>query len=315
MKLVLALLIGAAAWGQGANSAPPAEDRYANLPAQSIGANDLLSVNVYNAPELSKSVRVDPDGFIRLPMMKQKIKVEGLMPVEVETSIQEALKHEQILVDPYVTVNMAEYKSRPISVMGAVKTPLTFQADGVITLLDALARANGLADGAGSEILVTRMQPNPNGDSTALVQRIPVKALIDQADPEMNVKLHGGEEVRVPTVGKVFVLGNVRSPGAFLMNEAADTTLLKAVAMAGGLSPLATKMAYIIRQDNNGTKNEIPVELGKIMDRKAPDATLVANDILYIPDAKGKRAALAALEKMLIYGSGASSAVIYGTMH
>jgi polysaccharide export outer membrane protein len=142
-----------------------------------------------------------------------------------------------------------------------------------------------------------------------------VKSLIDAADPEMNVKLSGGEEIRVPTVGKVFVLGNVKQPGAFPLNDNTETTMLKAVAMAGGLTPLATKRAYIIRQDDKGTRNEIPIELGKIMDRKAPDATLLANDILYIPDAKGKRAAFAAIEKALIYGSGASSAVIYGSMH
>src|SRR5262249_46815520 len=146
MKLAIALLIGAAAWSQ--TTPQPQADHSPNLPVQTIGANDLLSVTVYNAPELSKSVRVDPDGYIRLPMMKQRIKVDGLLPVEVESSIEAALKHEEILVEPYVTVNMAEYKSRPISVMGAVKTPLTFQADGVITLLDALARANGLSDAA-----------------------------------------------------------------------------------------------------------------------------------------------------------------------
>src|SRR5438132_395272 len=153
MKIGIALLIAVAAWGQASkNNVPAPEDNSANLPAQKIGANDLILVSVYNAPELSRSVRVGPDGYIRLPMMKQRLKVDGLMPVEVETAIAAALKHEQILVDPYVTVNMGEYHSRPISVMGAVKNPVTFQADGSVTLLEALARAYGLSPDAGSEI-------------------------------------------------------------------------------------------------------------------------------------------------------------------
>src|SRR5690349_6825576 len=125
MKFAIALLIAAAAWAQtGKNNPPsPQEEHSPNLPAQKIGTNDLISVAVYGAPELSKSIRVDSEGYIRMPMMKQRIKVDGLLPVEVEIAIAAALRHEQILVEPYVTVNMAEYHSRPISVMGAVKTP------------------------------------------------------------------------------------------------------------------------------------------------------------------------------------------------
>ena len=311
MKLAIALLVAAAAWGQANKTAPPTEEPSANLPAQKIGNNDLISVAVYNAPELSKSIRVGGDGYIRLPMMKQRIKVDGLMPPEVEAAITAALKHEQILVDPYVSVTMLEYHSRPISVMGAVKTPLTFQADSTVTLLDALARADGLAPEAGSEILITRKQDGENGQPTFLTQRIPIKSLIGGDDPELNVKLNGGEEIRVPTAGKIFVVGNVKAPGAFPLQDSGETTLLKALAMAGGLSPYSGRQAFVIRREANGTKNEIPVELSKIMARKAPDAQLQADDILYVPDATGRRATLAALEKVLSYGSGASAALIY----
>jgi len=310
MKLAIALLIAAAAWGQ-TNKNAPLDDTKANLPAQKIGGNDLISVTVYNAPELSKSIRVGGDGFIRLPMMKQRIRVDGLMPPEVEAAIAAALKHEQILVDPYVSVTMLEYHSRPISVMGAVKTPLTFQADSTVTLLDALARADGLAQDAGAEILITRKQDDEDGNPTFLTQRIPIKALIGGTDPDLNVKLNGGEEVRIPTAGKIFVVGNVKGPGAFPLQDSEDTTLLKALAMAGGLAPYSGKQAFVIRRDSNGTKSEIPIELSKIMARKAPDAQLQADDILYVPDATGRRATLAALEKVLSYGSGASAALIY----
>src|SRR5579872_1620666 len=259
-----------------------------NLPAQAIGAADLLAISVYGAPELTRTVRVSPEGLIRLPMLRENIDVRGLMPAEVETRIAAALAQEQILVDPAVTVTIAEYHSRPISVIGAVRSPHTFQALGKTTLLEALTRAQGLSKDAGPEILLTR---------TAGVERIPVIKLIDAADPAWNVTLDGGEEIRVPQAGRVFVAGNVKHPGAFRMDGAGDTTVLKAVALAEGLAPFATKDAYIFRPGvaavaggvgGNG-RAEIPVALSKIMERTAPDVPLAANDILFIPDNRARR--------------------------
>jgi len=315
MKSAVAILLAVAAWGQTqTKTAPSPTERSANLPAQKIGANDLISVEVYNAPEMSKTIRVGGDGFIRLPMLKERIRVEGLLPPEVEAAIVAALKHEQILVEPYVTVQMEEYHSRPISVMGAVKTPLTFQADSTVTLLDALARADGIAPEAGPDILITR-KPSDDDQPAPPVQRIAIKTLLEGTDPALNVKLDGGEEIRVPVAGRIFVVGNVKQPGAFTLQDPQETTLLKALALAGGLSPYSSSKAYIIRREANGAKNELPIELSKIMNRKAPDTALQADDILYVPDASGKRNTLAALDKLLGFGSGATAAIIYAGVH
>ena len=277
----------------------------ANLPAQAIGASDLLAIAVYGAPELTRTVRVGDDGLIRLPMLRRKTDVLGRMPAQVETLLAEALVEEEILVDPAVTVTIAEYHSRPISVAGAVKAPLTFQAVGKTTLLEALTRAQGLSEEAGPEILLTR--------PGELVERIPVKKLIDAADPLWNVALRGGEEVRVPAAGHVFVAGNVKHPGAFRVDSGGETTVLKAVALAEGLAPFSTKSAYIFRSGAEGGHAEIEVELSKIMDRKAADVALEANDILYIPDNRSRRTTMNAIEKAIGFATGtASGALILG---
>jgi polysaccharide export outer membrane protein len=285
-----------------------------NLPALPVGPNDLIAVSVYDSPELSRSVRIGADGYFRLPMLKQPIKAQGLLPAELEIAITTALRQEQILVDPVVTVTIAEYHSRPISVNGAVKMPLVFQADGPITLLEAIARAQGLRDDAGTEILVSRSQPGPDEKPVTLTRRVPVRSLIDEADAASNITLTGGEEVRVPEVGRIFVVGNVKKPGAFPVKSGADTTVLQMIALSEGLAPYYTKEAFIYRQEGAGAKNEIPVPLEKIMQRKAPDVPLVANDILYIPDNKGKRVTLGTLEKVLGVGAALGAAAIY-VMH
>ncbi len=283
-----------------------------NLPAQPIGANDLLSLSVYGAPEFSRTVRVSEEGRIRLPMLHGTIAVLGMMPAELETRLAQELEDAQILVDPAVTVSIAEYHSHPISVIGAVKAPLTFQAVGPTTLVEALARAQGLADDAGSEILVTRRTKAASGqaggdDASPVTERVPVRGLIDAADPNLNLRLEGGEEVRVPTVGRVFVAGNVMHPGGFRLDEGAS--VLKAMALAQGLTPYAAKRAYIYRR-NDGTPEEIPVELRKIMDRKSEDVPLRGNDILYIPDDRSRRTTMTAVERAVGFAVGTASGIM-----
>ena len=295
--------------------APPVEIGGANLPAQKVGANDLIGVSVYGHPEFTRTVRVSADGQIRLPMLERRIKVDGLLPAELESAIAEALRAEEILVDPIVTVTIAEYRSRPISVAGAVRNPTTFQAAGGVSLLDAITRAGGLSPEAGLEILVSRSQPGEGGKLVALTQRIPVKGLIDAANPELNIPLHGGEEIRVPEVGKIFVVGNVKKPGAYRVQDTSETTVLQMLALAEGLTPYCGKQAFIYRREGSGSKNEIPIELRKIMNRKSTDVPLIANDILYIPDNRGRRMSMTALEKIASFAAGTVSGVlIYSTI-
>jgi len=283
-----------------------------NLPQEKIGPNDLIGISVYDSPELTRTVRVGPDGSIRLPMLKQRISAAGLFPADLENSIADALTKEQILVDPIVTVSVVEYRSRPISVVGSVRQPLTFQATGVVTLLDAISRAGGLSEDAGPEILVSKSQPGADGKPVSLVQRIPVARLIHDADPEFNIRLEGGEDIRVPEAGRIFVVGNVKKPGAYLITDGAESSVLKALALSEGLEPYAGKTAFIYRREGGtGGKNEIPIELQKIMERKSPDVPLVANDIVYIPDNSGRRNTMSAMKMSLLVGTGIAGALIY----
>jgi polysaccharide biosynthesis/export protein len=310
MKLILSIFISSLALAQSPGAGNTATST--NLPAQKIGPNDLISVAVYGSPEFSRTLRVGADGLIRMPMLKARVRAQGLYPADVESAVAAALKVEELVVDPFVTVTIAEYHSRPINVAGAVKSPLTFQASGPVTLLEALTRAGGLTVDAGSEILVTRTAASAN-KSEALVQRVPVKGLIDAAEPKWNLELNGGEEIRVPEVGKIFVVGNVKRPGAYALPGGDEITVLKALALAEGLSPYASKQAFIYRREANGSKNEIKIELKALLQRKAEDAVLTANDVLYIPDNTGRRMGVAALERALMFGTTAgATALIYG---
>jgi polysaccharide export outer membrane protein len=280
-----------------------------NLPFQPVGPEDLLGLQVYDAPEFTRTVRVSKEGSIRLPMLKSSIRVQGLLPDEIGVLVKEALVREELLVDPFVTVNIVEFHSRPISVTGAVHTPTIFQAVGSVSLLDALARAGGLvADQAGPEIIVTR----PNGDTnTRSIQRIPVKALFAGSDPELNLKLTGGEEVRVPDVGKIIVSGSVTHPGPYPVLDGASNTVTTAIAQAGGTIQYFSHTAYIFRPDDKGTMHEIKVDLGKILGRKSPDITLQAKDVLYVPDSSSRRITQNTINSLTGVAGSAAIAGIY----
>jgi polysaccharide export outer membrane protein len=129
--------------------------------------------------------------------------------------------------------------------------------------------------------------------------------------PELNFRLLGGEEIRVPEARKVYVVGNVRRPGSFAVREGLDTSVLKVLALAEGLMPFARKVAYIYRPSAGGSgKTEIPIELEKIMQRKTPDVSLQPEDMLYVPDNKGRRMTLGALEKLAGFGASTASGVL-----
>ena len=300
MMRVAALLLGSLA--AVAQVRPIAMDEVgrANLPAQKLGIHDLVAVSVYDAPELTRTLRVEQDGAVHLPLLAEGVPAEGLMPRELEAGIASALKTGEILVSPIVKVTVVEYHSRPIAVMGAVRKPVTFQAEGSVTLLDALARAEGLTEDAGSEILLTR-----NGE----LERVTVKRLLDQADPAANPILTGGEEIRVPEAGKVFILGNVARPGGFPMRDPADQTIFKLVALGGGLLPYAEKTAYLVRRDTEGKVQEIPIELNRIMKREAPDVPVEIGDILYVPDNTSRRQTMGIIDRLTNFGASTASGV------
>jgi len=280
-----------------------------NLPTQRVGPDDLLSVSVADCPELTRNFRVLGDGTLALPLLKERIPANNKLPGELEIEIANALKREQLLVEPIVSVSVAEYRSLPVSVFGAVKHPLTFQAAGSVTLLDALTRAEGLTQDAGSAILVSR--PHADGKEGALIRRIPVKGLLEDADPALNIRLYGGEEVRVPDTGRVYVIGNVKRTGAFPMGDNNDTTVLKVLAMTEGLLPYTNKDAYVYRREaGKNERNEIAVPLSHIMQHKAPDIFLQANDILYIPDSHGKRITAETVRVLTGFGVQAAAGIL-----
>ena len=273
------------------------------LPAERLGPDDLVAFDVANCPELTRSFRVSSDGTLTLPLLSSPLNAAGLMPAELSRQLRQALVQSNILLDPVVVVSVLEYRSRPVSVVGAVLHPTTFQATGNMTLLTALATAGGLSPTAGSVILISTVSPA----GVPTVRSVATKDLVGGAQ-DANPALHGGEEIRVPEGGKIFVAGNVNRPGMYSMQNDSDTTVVKAITLSAGLAPYSGNIAYIYRHRATGVERDgEKVELQRIMTHKVPDVALHADDILYVPANDGKRMTYRVLSQIAGFGQNVGS--------
>jgi polysaccharide export outer membrane protein len=284
-----------------------------------IGDGDLLDIQVFEVPELSREIRVNQSGSIAVPLIPTKIHAEGLTAFQLQDKLAELLQVNGLVSNPQVTVDVKEQHSQPITVIGAVKNPMVFEAVRSTTLLEVLSSAGGIAPDAGNVVLVTR-----NGGATAPTPTdatngggaeanppetftINLDDLLNTGDSRFNIPVKGGDVVSVPRAGIIYVVGAVLRPGGFVMeNDHQEVTTLKALSLAGGVTPTAKSSRAIILRTNTvtGEKEKLPVDLKKVVDLKGPDVALLPNDILVVPDSAGKRALDKTGEVMLSLGSG-----------
>jgi polysaccharide export outer membrane protein len=283
-----------------------------------LGAGDLIHVDVFDVPDLSRDVRVNSMGEVSLPLIPGQVPVAGLSPYQAQEKFGELLKSNGIVAHPQVTVTIKEQTSAPVSLVGAVTHPFVYQVARPTTLLELIAMAGGLSPDAGDTVIITRPAPAEAKDGEAASTgtgsvpmpqntTIHLKDLLESGDSSYNVYVHGGEVVTVPRAGIVYIAGAVVQPGGYVLNNASDhMTTMKALALAHGLiSSAKPDHAVILRKDDMGKRQEIDVPLKQIMDRKSEDYILRADDILFVPDSAGKRALYRMGEAVLAATTGA----------
>jgi polysaccharide biosynthesis/export protein len=289
-----------------------------------IGVGDLLHIDVFDVPELSRDVRVSDTGDIGYPLIPGKIKAAGFSHFQLEEEMQQLLVENGLVSHPQVTVFVREQTSQPISIVGAVMHPMVYQAVRPTTLLEILAIAGGIADTAGSEIKITRMrrQDEPalettsasmsetdvSGDKDQEIITIRVQDLLESGNAVYNIPVYGGDVITVPAAGMVYVMGaGIAQPGGYVLaSHGEQITVLKAVALAHGLNGFSKADDSVIMRNNpaTGQRDTIPVRIKKIEDRKADDVIMKPNDILYIPNSEGKKALARGAEAAIGIGTG-----------
>jgi len=121
-----------------------------------IGGGDLLSISVFDVPELTREVRVSQTGTIGIPLISTRLHVAGLTETQTEQLIADVLQANGLVSHPEVGVMVKEHKSQPITIVGAVQHPMVYEAVSNVTLLEVLAGAGGISNDAGETVIVTR---------------------------------------------------------------------------------------------------------------------------------------------------------------
>ncbi len=247
-----------------------------------IGPKDLLEITVGGMQEIDKlAVRVSEDGSVTLPLVGS-IDVNNLTRLEVEKKLVRIVG-EKYLVDPQVTVFIKEYKSRLVSVLGAVERTGPIELLGRQTLLSIISQAGGLTRDAGNDIVVIRQLPD--GGSTSL--HVSIEDLFIKGDASLNIPLESGDIINIPVdkLVSIYVFGQVKNPGALQVKKSSMPTLLQAIAQAGGLTERAAKSRVAVRRkDAAGKETEFKVNVKDILKGKRKDIPLIENDTVFVPE-------------------------------
>jgi polysaccharide biosynthesis/export protein len=246
-----------------------------------IGGEDLLEINVFEQPDLDRTVRVSGDGTISVPLLGV-IPVSGLTVKETEARLRDLLSA-KYLTDPQVTVFVKEAKSKKISVVGAVSKPGTVEMLGQRSLLEAISEAGGLTQQAGKDLYVLR------SDRSGATTRIDVDLddLMIKGNPELNIPILPGDVINIPIdrILHVYVDGAVRKPGEVEYKNSRPLNLLQAIAAAGGLSERASQKGIVlIRNRPDGAQEMYKVDLKAVRKGKQANMVLVNGDSIYVPE-------------------------------
>jgi polysaccharide export outer membrane protein len=288
-----------------------------------LGPGDLVHIDVFDIPELSRDLRVSDSGVIRFPLLPDAVPVIGLTPFQLERNLEQLLSADGLVAHPQVSVFVKEQASQPVTIVGAVGHPTVMQVSRPITLIELLASAGGISDEAGSTIMITRAaapglhmqqvsQKTDAADVDSELQTTTIKIglqdLLESGNSNYNIQVRGGDIVSVPRAGIVYVLGfGVAQQGEYVLQAHGDqVTALKAIALAHGLTAFSkADNSVIMRNDpTTGKRIEIPVHLKQIQNHKADDVPLQTNDILFVPDSRGKKALARGTEAALGIGTG-----------
>jgi polysaccharide export outer membrane protein len=240
-----------------------------------IGPGDLLDIDVFDTPELTAQVRVNSAGNITYSPIGD-IHVGELAPEEAAALIADKLVTGQYVRHPQVSIFVQEYANQAVYVTGEVARPGVYPLLGSYRLLDILSAAGGITSLGANEASITH-RDDPKHPH---VLRISAQGLDGDGNPVMAA----GDTVYVPQAGVVYVVGEVMRPGGFLLDKDTTLTVVQAIALAQGTTPIASRSRVrIVRTEQNGTRQVIALDLQKVLDSKRPDIQLQKNDILYVP--------------------------------
>ena len=229
-----------------------------------VGPLDQLRITVFGEPQLSGVVRVDADGTIPFQYL-QRVKAEDLTVAQIAELIRKGLADGYIR-NPQVNVEVEQYHSQNVYVLGEVRAPAKYSLPGNSTLVDVLTQAGSITSTAGHWVLINHARVGAVSSGPATVDNTTADERINlndiQSGKAQNIKILDGDTIYVPKAERIYVNGNVRTPGAFPFDD--GMTVFEAIGLAGGITEKGSKR----------------VSVKRLIDGKMKEVDVKDNDIL-----------------------------------
>jgi polysaccharide export outer membrane protein len=256
-----------------ADQEPP--DDPSGSSAYTVGAGDVLRVEAYTHDEISGAFAVEVGGEISFPLLG-RVKVEGATLAEIGRRL-EALLEQDYYVDVQLQVEVEEYRSQPVTVLGEVARPGTFYLEGRTSLHAILAEAGGIETTAGSVIELRRLRGEADGEAP-IVRVFPTEA-VRSGEAGRDAMLQPGDVVSVSAKQQYFITGEIAQPGQYDLSP--GMTLMQAISQSGGLGKFASQTIEVHR-GGDGEKEIMTFDLSHIRKGRNPDPTIEAGDVLIV---------------------------------
>lgn len=232
-----------------------------------VGEGDVLSINVYENPDLSTTVRVSATSMIRVPLLGE-ISIQGMTVSEISARI-ESLLADGYLVNPQVDVFIQEYRSKKAIILGQIYKPGQYELRGRVTFLEFVSTAGGLRPEAGNIATIKRSAKEDTDKITIDLDR-----LIKKGDTSLNLPIQDGDTIYISKASMYYVSGEVKKPDSYKFE--ADLTVIKAITKAGGFTDIAAKSKVRIIRKVDGKE--------QVLEKTAMDEPILPDDVIVVPE-------------------------------
>jgi len=250
-----------------------------------LGPGDLIEIGVFGVDEFRHTIRISASGFVQLPLI-EPVSAAGLTAAQLEQRLAQLLGKD-VIKNPQVSVFVKEYRSQPVYVLGAVKSPGQYQITMQMRIVDAISMAGGALPNAADEVTIQR--PLADGGQQSI--SVDLAKIVETGELKQNVFVQGGDVINVKTrpVETIYVIGEVNRAGAFTKDPRQQVRVSQLIALAGGpMKTAKTSKGVLLRYNEAGQRSEVPLDVQAVLKGTSPDVFVQANDVIFIPGSTAK---------------------------
>jgi polysaccharide export outer membrane protein len=237
-----------------------------------VGEGDLIRVTVYDNPDLTTEVRVSGEGKITVPLIGEQF-VRGLTTTGIGKKLA-ALLEDGFVKNPQVSVFILEYKSKKVTALGEFIKPGLIELRGNSTLMEVISNAGGITDKAAETVFIQRSVVKGTSDRKSdITISVDLTKLLEGGEMASNIPVQDGDSVYIPKAAFVYVMGEVKNPGAFKITK--GLTVLRSITLAGGFTQLANEKKTKIVRKIDGAEKTIKIKM---------DDLVMPDDIIVVPE-------------------------------